>query len=93
MNVAVSNNDSDKSFYYLDDDVNLAGFGIPDWYDQLGSFSRDHIANSLGKEYGKYIKHILVKSVSFENLLSCCAINSIDVLHIDTEGHDWAILE
>ena len=70
LNVAVSDNDIDKPFYHLYDDVNLACPGIPDWYDQLGSFNRDNVANCLGKECDKYIKQIIVKSVSFDGLYS-----------------------
>lgn len=90
--VAVSDNVIDNLSNYLDDDLSLAGPRIPDWHDQLDSFIRDRVANCLRMEYDKYIKQIIVKSVTFDGLLRLCTIKCIDVLRVDAEGYDCFII-
>jgi FkbM family methyltransferase len=93
LNVAVSEKDGNADFYYLDEDVKKNGLQIPEWYDQVGSFNPTHLSNCLGLEISKHIKSMVIQTVSFETLLRANEISKLDLLHIDTEGHDWIILK
>jgi FkbM family methyltransferase len=93
LNVAVSDKNQFTNFYFLDDVPKELRTNFPDWYDQLGSFNKNHIISHLGFGVDKYIKTILIETVCLATLLKSCAIKKLDVLHIDTEGHDWIILK
>lgn len=79
-------------FYWLDPKVNEAIPNLPYWYEQLGSFSRDHIVSQVKPQVKPYIRMEMVEGISLAELLERHQIKQIDMLHIDAEGYDWEIL-
>lgn len=89
---AAINNGERMTFYYVDSSANEHLANLPFWYDQLGSFNRDHIVNHLDGILEPYILEASVDGCSLADLFSKYSVSSIDLLHIDTEGYDWKIL-
>jgi len=91
-NVAIAEEATTSSFYYLDASANLHIPGLPRWFDQLGSFDRNHITKHLGAVVEPFVRALDIPAVSLAALLERQNVSKIDVLHIDTEGYDWKIL-
>lgn len=90
-NVAINEGDS-LDFYWVDSEVKNIFDDLPFWYDQLGSFDRQHIVNELGERMEPYILSQTLEGTTLPGLLKKNDIKNIDILHIDTEGYDWKIL-
>jgi FkbM family methyltransferase len=92
MNVAVGEYNGVLPFYYILPEAKLKLPELPTWYDQLGSFNKGHISAHLGDSVLPYVATTGVATVTLNDLLAQAEVTSIDVLHLDTEGHDWVIL-
>lgn len=79
-------------FYYVDQRAKNFIEDLPYWYDQLGSFDRNHIIKHLDGILEPFIVEILLNGTSLGELFVKFSIKRIDLLHLDTEGHDWKIL-
>ena len=64
---------------------------IPEWYDQLGSFERDHLAKHFTSEVERFIteKDIDVRPLSL--ILKETGFKDPLFLHIDVEGFDYEV--
>ncbi len=91
-NVAIADECTTSTFYYLEASAKLHVPGLPAWFDQLGSFDSSHIIKHLGVGVEPFIRTLDIPTVSLPTLLECQNVSKIDVLHIDTEGYDWKIL-
>jgi len=91
-NVAVGE-EGELPFYVVDKKAAEALPDLPYWYDQLGSFDRNHIVKELDGVLEPYIRVMEVKSTTLTKLLDRYAVTDIDVLHIDAEGYDWKVLQ
>jgi FkbM family methyltransferase len=91
MNVAVSDSDREATLYYID----YGAKDVPGWAKGLGSFDRDVVLSheDLFTGLGQSIKTLNVKCVTVPELLSDTPNGTLDVLVIDTEGHDYVILK
>lgn len=90
-NVAI--NDGKPGIFYFVDQLAREHFpNLPAWFDQLGSFDRSHITRHLEGQLDLFIVEQPVEGTTLDNLLSDQNIERIDILHVDTEGHDWNIL-
>lgn len=86
-------NEGDRlNFYWVDPEAKDELFDLPYWYDQLGSFNEQHIINELGDKMKPFILSQELEGITLKALLERNNIKLIDLLHIDTEGHDWKIL-
>jgi hypothetical protein len=65
---------------------------LPDWYDQLGSFDRNHILKYLGSMIEPYIACENVPCDTLRNILAAHDVVRVDLFHIDTEGYDYRVL-
>lgn len=90
-NVAI-NQGEELPFYHVDPVAKEDLPDLPYWYDQLGSFDRNHIAKELDGVLEPYIRSSSVVGLRLVTLLEQYHIDKIDVLHIDAEGYDWPIL-
>lgn len=79
-------------FYWVNPSANLHIKNLPPWYDQLGSFDREHILKHLNGVLEPYIEKTIIRGITLSELFSTGNIKKIDLLHIDTEGYDWKIL-
>jgi FkbM family methyltransferase len=89
---AAINDGSNLTFYWVDPKVKNEIADLPFWYDQLGSFDKDHIVNELGESIRPFVLSEEKEGLTLKRLLAKQEVNKIDILHIDTEGHDWKIL-
>ena len=90
-NVAIGTEKRRRQFYYVSEQAR-SGLDLPYWHDQLGSFDRRHILRMLGDEVSPYIIETDVECVPLQEVLDRNRINTIDLLHIDTEGFDYQVL-
>lgn len=62
---------------------------LPWWATQLASLNPTHIDHELPQMLTDIIK---VKTITLDSIISKYNITNIDLLHTDTEGHDYTIL-
>jgi FkbM family methyltransferase len=89
-NSAIAHTKNPQKFYYLKQDNNA-----PEWYSQLGSFSLPTILKHAQwiPDLEERLMTSDVTCLTFEKLCDKHSIDSIDVVHIDTEGYDFEILK
>ena len=87
INKAVSDSAGKINFTYPSqkNDFN----NLPFWASQISSINSKHASTILPNII---IDNIDVESITLNNLIDNYKINEIDLLHIDTEGHDYNIL-
>jgi FkbM family methyltransferase len=88
-NVALAETDEPRTFYR----VNMTN-DLPDFCDGLGSFNRDIILShrSLVPDIEKHIVEEVVECLSFRSLTAKHRTKRIDLVMIDVEGYELAIL-
>jgi FkbM family methyltransferase len=86
------NEGTEEYFYYVDKHAKYVIPNLPEWYDQIGSFNRDHILEHMEGKFEPFIKKVKIRGIKLSDLISQFNINQIDLLHLDTEGYDWLIL-
>lgn len=64
--------------------------GLPQWTDQLVSSLPNHVKNHY---INLDTKSIIVNCVTLDKIIEDYDIESIDILHIDTEGHDYEVIK
>ena len=94
-NVAIAERDGRVPFFHLSaPPEDLVAAGLPDWYDGIGSLSREHLL--AHRDHFPDLEERLVTSdveaLSYASLLARFGLEHVDLLVIDTEGHDARIL-
>jgi hypothetical protein len=88
LNIAISNYTGETEVYYIPLEV-IQEQGLPNWLRGCNSINEPHkTVVSMGLQ--KYVKVDKVKVERIADVLK--GIKKIDVLKIDTEGHDTVIL-
>ena len=95
-NIAISKEAGVMPFYHLrnaEEETNLEK--PPRWYDALGSFSREVVLKheDLIPDLRERLTESNVNVTTFDALCSKNNVQKIDLIHIDTEGHDFEILK
>jgi FkbM family methyltransferase len=88
---SIINDGSEVSFFWCSESAKKELDNLPIWWDQLGSFSRDHILSQL-PIIEPYIVERRVRGITIMELLDKYSISNVDLLHIDAEGADFTIL-
>ena len=91
-NAAVSSRNGESTLYHLPADIRDRFPELPEWSEQLGSFSKKHIERQLGLELTPYIQTTAVSSTTLSDLAAKHDLARIDLIHTDTEGHDFQAL-
>jgi FkbM family methyltransferase len=91
-NLAISATIGPKTFYYVDQSAKDFIPDLPEWFDQLGSFDREHILKHLDGKLEPFVRTLDVRSEPFDSLLLKHGVDHVDLIHIDAEGYDWEIL-
>lgn len=92
-NVAIGTKKGIEKFYYVSDKAEVGlGEELPYWYDQLGSFNKQNIANALDGKLIPYIVEEEIECVPLAEILARNNVKKIDLLHIDAEGFDYNVL-
>lgn len=81
------------TFYYVDRIASDFIANLPNWYDQIGSFDRSHIIKHLDGKLEPFIRELEVEVITLGEALKRNGIQYLDLLHIDTEGHDFEVLK
>lgn len=90
---AVGNTPGVANFYYVSEAAKEALPNLPEWYDQLGSFSREHIVRHLNGTLEPFIETAAIDVVPLIDILKSHHVSEITLLHIDTEGFDLEVLK
>jgi FkbM family methyltransferase len=92
--VAVSVDNAPKTLYVISEKAWINELKTHSWWDKLASFNPKHIENHCGKHFSnRYLAEIKVPSIPLMDLLQKTEFLDVDLLHVDTEGHDWSILK
>lgn len=75
-----------RAFYYVDQAAKEHDPELSYWFDQLGSFDRDHIGRHFGSALNRFIVSMDVPRFSLPGLLERNNVDKIDLLHVDAEG-------
>lgn len=81
-----------QNFYFVDEHAKYVIPNLPEWYDQIGSFSKEHILSHIEGILDPFIRSSEIKGISLPELINHFELSQLDLLHIDTEGYDWKIL-
>ena len=94
VNAAIAERDGPVPFHYLPPVDDPEAEGLPEWYDAIGSFSRESVLAhpELPADAGDRLVTSEVRGITFESLCREQRVSSLDLLAIDTEGNDAAIL-
>lgn len=91
INSAV-NDGSSQMFYWVDQHAKDEIPGLPEWWEQIGSFRKGYIQEILGPNISGHVRETLIKGITLQELMAKYSVASVDVLHVDTEGYEWKIL-
>jgi FkbM family methyltransferase len=91
--VAIGSAAGQASFYYVDAQANRHVPDLPPWFDQLGSFDRNHIVKHLNGRLEPFIIECKVQVCPLSEVLMRNQIREVHLLHVDTEGHDYEVLK
>ena len=89
-NVAVSNVEGEIDIYYIPSKV-IDKESLPQWVRGCNSINEPH-PTLVDLGYSKHVVCDTVKVVRIKSLIDKHKITKIDILKIDTEGHDTVIL-
>lgn len=93
-NVAIADHEGRLPFFYVveprEDDRDV----LPEWYDGIGSFSREAVMRHAPDipDIESRVVEGEVPCLSFEALCHRNAVERVDLLLVDTEGFDWQII-
>jgi FkbM family methyltransferase len=93
-NAAIAVSDGRLPFFHLRDADAGERAELPDWYDGVGSFSREAILTHSPQmpDIAERIVEVEVPALRFATLCDRHGIERPDLVVIDTEGHDWEIV-
>jgi FkbM family methyltransferase len=93
-NVAVADHDGELPFYHLREASPAERAGLQQWYDGIGSFSRDFVLGHGHRipDIAERLVETTVPTVTFDTLLARHGAPQVDLLLVDTEGFDFEIL-
>ena len=93
-NAAIADRDGDLEFFHLVDASEDERRALPSWYDGVGSFSRERVAAHARHipDIEQRIVRREVPALTFASLRARHGLDRVDLLVIDTEGHDWELL-
>lgn len=89
-NAAISSADGQRQFYRIKDGIDF----LPSWCNGLGTFHLDVLLTHKWAipNIEDYVVAETVTTITLASLLKKYAIDELDLLVIDTEGHDYEII-
>lgn len=93
-NAAITDHDGRMPFFHLAQARTEDQATLPEWYDALGSFSREVILSHAGAidDLESRLVEISVPTLTFASLLAKHNVDEVDLLVVDTEGYDAEII-
>jgi FkbM family methyltransferase len=94
-NAAISDAEGPRPFYRLEQVDDPEREGLPAWYDAIGSLSKENILShrDLIPDIEERLVETEVPCMTFESLCTKHGLGRIDLLVVDTEGHDWVVIK
>jgi FkbM family methyltransferase len=93
VEAAISDEDGSCELFFIDEDAAKSlGAMVPDWARGLASMSRLHLEKHLPEGLRGAVKSQIVESLSVATLLQRHNMSLVNMIHIDTEGADYLIL-
>jgi FkbM family methyltransferase len=94
QNVAIAPESGERPFFHLAEVDDPQREGLPEWYDGIGSFSRDELLSHAPHipDIADRVVETRVPCVTLEELCARNGFDQLDLLLIDTEGYDWEII-
>jgi FkbM family methyltransferase len=91
---AVTGRDGSVPFFYPAPPAEDEREALPDWYDGIGSLSRDFVLSHSEHIPGleRRVVRDEVRSLTYGSLCARHDLDRVDLLVLDTEGSDWEIL-
>ena len=91
-NSAIANESGRLKFYRLQASE---GHDLPEWYDQLGSFKKDVVLRHKNwfPSFDDLFIEDTVNAITFPELLKKHKVETLNLIHIDTEGYDYEIIK
>ena len=89
-NVAISNYEGTANFYYIPSEI-IKELGLPDWLRGCNSIGEPH-KTIVKSGWGEHVVCDEVPVLRIKTIIDKYSVTSIDLLKIDTEGHDTVIL-
>ncbi len=93
-NAAVADRDGELPFWHLAEASPQERERLPVWYDALGSFSRETLLGHTGDipDLEQRLVATRVPTLTFDSLCRRHELDHLDLVLIDTEGHDWEVI-
>ncbi len=94
VNAAVGARDGRQPFFHLRDVTAEERATLPEWYDGVGSFSREAVLSHAPQmpDIAERLVEREVETMRFDTLLARHGLAGADLVVIDAEGHDWEII-
>ena len=91
-NVAIGDRDGTLPFFHVAQAA--PGESLPSWYHAIGSFSRENVLKHADHipDIASRLVETQVPTLGFASLLERHGAPQVDLVLIDTEGHDWEII-
>lgn len=86
------NDGSYQTFYFVSEKAKEHIPNLPNWYDQLGSFYKKNIIKHMNGILKPFIEERKIKGMTLKQVFRKNNIDTLDMIHIDTEGYDWIVL-
>lgn len=92
-NAAITDEDGTRELFHLAE-AEPGTPRLPDWYDKLGTFHRDVLLKHRAAipDFDQRLRTLQVPCLTFESLCRKHGLASVDLIQLDTEGHDFEIL-
>jgi FkbM family methyltransferase len=93
-NAAIADRDGHRPFYHLSPSADYQSEGLPQWYDGIGSFSRESVLDHqrLIPDIESRLVETEVPCLTFDSLCAKHGFDHVDLLLVDTEGYDHEVL-
>ncbi len=91
VQAAISDLDGEVDIHFFDESKTPDPH-FPAWYREIASLDKTHLQKHMPATLHGAISAKSVEALSVPTLLERCGLQSVDLLHIDTEGHDYRIL-
>jgi FkbM family methyltransferase len=89
LNAAISNEPGERTLFYISE-AEKEALGLPDWALEIPSFDPEHLSKHFPQAK---LARQSVRTTTFEEAANLLPAGAVDVVVIDTEGHERAIVD
>lgn len=93
VNVAIAQESGTRSIYFIDPAARTHEPRLPEFFEELASFSREYVLRALPPGGEHLLREISVPTLPLRTLVQRAGLSRVDLLQVDTEGHDCDVLK